>query len=195
MRVDSHVTTLWNWFSCFTGLINLVHICSGVGMYKLKLWFKKNSLKQTGQALFVKSTEHTQRSTGFKPSKITLDKQKNSSEVQVMVAYLLGCFGGLRNFWMKEMKNYYLLLLTLSYTVPSVWISSTIVVHTSPLCLSIFARPDSGVSGEVALEPSSTTWICAEVQRNKRIHSGQHVTHRQTLHPNSPTSFEVTEVN
>lgn len=130
MRVDSHVTTLWNWFSCFTGLINLVHICSGVGMYKLKLWFKKNSLKQTGQALFVKSTEHTQRSTGFKPSKITLDKQKSSSEVQVMVAYLLGCFGGLRNFWMKEMKNYYLLLLTLSYTVPSVWISSTIVVHT-----------------------------------------------------------------
>ncbi len=29
----------------------------------------------------------------------------------------------------------------------------------SPFCLSNFVMPDSGVSGEVALEPSSTTWI------------------------------------
>lgn len=30
----------------------------------------------------------------------------------------------------------------------------------SPFCLRVLAIPDSGVSGEVALEPSSTTWIC-----------------------------------
>lgn len=57
--------------------------------------------------------------------------QKKCSEVQVMVAYLLGCFGSLRDVWMKQMKNYYLLLLLiLSYTVSNVWISSITVVHT-----------------------------------------------------------------
>lgn len=35
----------------------------------------------------------------------------------------------------------------------------------SPFCLSVFAIPDSGVSGEVALEPSSTTWICTMEQK------------------------------
>lgn len=35
----------------------------------------------------------------------------------------------------------------------------------SPFCLRILARPASGVSGEVALEPSSTTWICAEMNK------------------------------
>lgn len=60
----------------------------------------------------------------------------------------------------------------------------------SPFCLSILARPDSGVSGEVALEPSSTTWICVEGQRNKRVWSGQHVT---ALNPNPPPSLQVTE--
>lgn len=51
----------------------------------------------------------------------------------------------------------------------------------SPFCLRIFARPDSGVSGEVALEPSSTTWICAEGWGSKKG-----CVHDSMWHSNNP---------
>lgn len=71
------------------------------------------------------------------------------------VPYLPRCSGGLRGFWKKQIEQQ-------CHFNSSDWVIAILQCGpVSPFCRSVRGRLDSGVSGDVALDPSSTTWICA----------------------------------
>lgn len=122
--IDSHLPTLWKEFNCFTGLVNLVqHIQTNINpMEKGRVElngpvFSFDRVKTYGEKIYIlKSTVHTKiqknptifkwKSWTYMNAKV-MEKEKTKWWVTVMVAYLLGCFGSLRNVFKKQMKNHY----------------------------------------------------------------------------------------